>query len=394
MNNMKIVFVTSSGFPFYAGGVETWMYNVIKRLSKRHSIIVLASSSKKMPLQFLDIPQNVKIINYHGLADYLFFDKILRGGLGMLNQLSWNYSIKNKLKKIIVDNENSKERLILCCVEPIFTGYVVSRFRQLYNNFSLVISLRGPHLDVAQKSYPLFTKLLSDREEFTVKNCDLVLANGWDTKDNYDRKYNLNCIVQKNGVDIEKIDETSVTLAKEIDETQNSFLSVASLLPIKGVYKLIDAASVYRIKYGTDFMIYFVGKGDQDALKKYAKEKGVKSNIVCLGNKSNPYSYMKKTKINVCLSGGSGLSMSMLEAMATGVPIIALDTPVYQQFNKYNQLELVQDNNPELLADKMNEVLKNYKNYIEMAKKSRLVAEEFDWSIVVADFESNLNRVC
>ena len=37
---MKIVFIFDSTYPYYTGGVETWVYNVCEKLIEKHDITI------------------------------------------------------------------------------------------------------------------------------------------------------------------------------------------------------------------------------------------------------------------------------------------------------------------------------------------------------------------
>lgn len=375
---MNIIFATPSPFPFYSGGVETWMNNVIKRLASDHEITVLAPSYHKMGLVFKDLPQNVKFVNYGCLMDYPIIRLFLRGPFRVLDNFYRQHTLKRALRSLVCDGR----RAYVFSVDPIFVGPAVLKVRKKFENIRFVTSIRGPHLEIISKSFPLFKSVFKRNERHSVEECDMVVVNGYDSKDLYERKYNVKTNVLKNGVDYKKIINETTDSAEEINENENSILSVATLIPIKGVYDLVDAAAAYKKKYGTDFLIYFIGKGNADKLKSYARDKGVDSNIILLGHRDYPVPYMKKTKINACVSGGGGFSMSMLEAMASGKPVVAIDTPLYRQFNKYKNIPMVPEKNPEALADCFHDVFSDYERFLKDTILSQKMASEFDWPII------------
>ena len=386
---MKIIFATPSPFPYYSGGVETWMSNVIKRLSQEHEITVLAPSYHRMGLVFKDVPKNVKIVNYGCLMDIPFIRLFMRGPIRVFDLFYRQLTLQKKLNSMICDGE----KVYVFSVDPIFVGPAVFKIRKKHSNLRFITSIRGPHLEIISKSFPLFKGIFKRNERLSVEKCDMVVVNGYDSKELYERKYNVKTNVLKNGVDCGKILKETTELATEIDESVNSVLSVATLIPIKGVFDLIDAAESYKKKYDSKFLIYFIGKGNAEKLLSYAKEKNVEDNVVLLGHRDNPIPYMKKTKINACVSGGGGFSMSMLEAMTSGKPVVAIDTPLYRQFNKYNNIPLVPEKSPEALADCFYQIFSHYAEYLEGTHLSQKMALEFDWPIVCHDLINYLESV-
>jgi glycosyltransferase involved in cell wall biosynthesis len=312
-------------------------------------------------------------------GQFKYFDKLFNG-----------YTMKRKMIKLLQETE---ELTVAFCVDPVFITYYISQLKDSFSHLRVITSLRGTHLDLNLIRFPLFSKSLIRQERISIEKSDMILANGWDTKKNYDEKYSIDCRIQKNGVDYEQVNRTSELEAVEIPSGTNSIVSVATLIPSKGVYKLVDVGAAYKELYGSDFTIYYVGKGDQQPLYDYAEKKGIDNNIKCLGHKNNPIAYMKKGKVNIGISGSSGLSHSMIEALAAGVPIVAIDTPVYRQFNQGNKLLLADESDPREMAMMIHEVLTNYDKYCMLAKELQEVAKQFDWSIVVADLERYLEEI-
>ena len=386
---MKIIFATPSPFPYYSGGVETWMYNVVKRLAPNHEITVLAPSYHKMGLVFKDIPPNVRIVNYGCLMDFPIISLAMRGPFRALDKFFRLFTLKKKLHSLVCDGK----KVYVFSVDPIFVGPSVWKIRKKFKNVRFISSIRCPHLDIISKSFPLFKKIFKKYERISVEKCDMVVVNGYDSKDLYEQKYNVKTLVLKNGVDCEKILNETSDMATEIDESKKSILSVATLIPIKGVFDLVDAAAAYKRKYGENFIVYFIGKGNSEKLMNYARQNGVEQNVVILGHRDYPIPYMKKTKINACVSGGSGFSMSMLEAMASGKPVVAIDTPLYRQFNKYKNIPMVPEKNPDALADCFYQVFSNYDYYLQGTNLSQKMAAEFDWSIVCQNLITYLESI-
>ena len=140
--------------------------------------------------------------------------------------------------------------------------------------------------------------------------------------------------------------------------------------------------------------MFFIGKGDPEKYENRAERLGIGERVHFLGHRSNVGAYMKKCDILACLSGGSGMSMSAIECMASMKPVVAWDTPVYQQFNRnYQTMLLVKERDAEKLADGILELINNYDTYKMMTKNAREASMSYDWSNVVEELLSNLAMI-
>ena len=107
---------------------------------------------------------------------------------------------------------------------------------------------------------------------------------------------------------------------------------VGSVIEIKGVANAIRALSLVLEPDRRDRIeLFFVGKGDPQRYLALAGEIGVRMQVHFLGARQDVFPYMQHADLLLCLSGGGGMSMAALESLASGVPVLAWDTPVYRQ---------------------------------------------------------------
>jgi glycosyltransferase involved in cell wall biosynthesis len=202
-------------------------------------------------------------------------------------------------------------------------------------------------------------------------------------------------ILMKNGFDSKGLAGIEVEDSQFNLLVQNriTVVCVGTLLPIKGIFELLDAADILIREKQVNVHLIFIGKGNKDNYQSYAAKKGILENVHFVGHKRNPIGYVKKCTISACLSGGSGMSMVAIESMASGVPIVAWASPVYTQFNKNQDLMLlVEEKNPVALADGIMEIVNNYDFYLERGRKARAEAENYDWSVVCKRIEEIMKK--
>lgn len=153
----------------------------------------------------------------------------------------------------------------------------------------------------------------------------------------------------------------------------------------KGIYTIIQAIPSILTKYKKVKFI-LAGKGEIEKVKKICKEMGIQNNV-CLhgfvaGEKK--IKVFAEADIYILPSYNEGLPVSVLEAMASGLPIIT--TPVggipEAVKNGINGF-LIEPGNSEMLADKILKLLKDDELRKNMGRKSlKIVKEKFDINII------------
>jgi glycosyltransferase involved in cell wall biosynthesis len=98
--------------------------------------------------------------------------------------------------------------------------------------------------------------------------------------------------------------------------------SVGRLSHVKGYDRLITAFN----KTPSGWILLLVGDGpERDALVRQATELGLVDRVIFAGYQANPRPYYRALDMFVLPSRSEGLSISLLEAMAAGVPVAVTD---------------------------------------------------------------------
>jgi glycosyltransferase involved in cell wall biosynthesis len=97
----------------------------------------------------------------------------------------------------------------------------------------------------------------------------------------------------------------------------------ANLLPIKNISMFIEVASIVAKRFG-DTCFAVVGSGpEKERLKRLAAEHGVDGRMIWTGTVPDTRPYLKRSTIACLTSDSEGLSNSILEYMAAGLPVVA-----------------------------------------------------------------------
>lgn len=213
---------------------------------------------------------------------------------------------------------------------------------------------RFPYLEGVFNSYKFYDKIVSVSQK-TMENNILNLSDEFNLPKN---KFEF-C---NNTIDIKQI----ISSADEIVEMEDvfaefkgtKFINIGRMSHEKDQLKLIEAFSEVH-KKNKDTRLFILGDGPlkQDLIeliKKLSLEKGV----FLLGQKQNPFAYLKQADIFVLSSNHEGQPMVLLESLTLGTPIIATDIVGNRSIlgDKYG---LLVENNKQGLINGMNEYLEN-----------------------------------
>lgn len=168
-----------------------------------------------------------------------------------------------------------------------------------------------------------------------------------------------------------------------------------SLYEVKGIPVLLRAVKKV-IKEVPDFKLIIAGTGDKDdELKMEAKTLGIMDAVMFLGLRDDIPQLLNITDLYVCSSFSEGLSLSIMEAMATNKPIVATDVGGNPELITHglNGL-LVPPRNPVALAESIISLLKDNNIRMSMGKKGREIIENnFSLFNMIKNYQDLYNKL-
>jgi len=217
-------------------------------------------------------------------------------------------------------------------------------------------------------------------ERHALQDAPVIWANGHDTV-GWLKELGYASILVPNGIDVAHI-RTAKPITTESLFTGDSFriVSIGTLRDVKGIRELLEAGA-YLIEGGmTDLELVFVGKGNADRFKRIAKELQIEKHVHFVGEKYDVIPYLKACHVAACLSEGGGMSMAALESLASGIPVIAWDTLVYQQLIINGTTgKLVPLKDAHALAEGIREIRENYSEWKQRGCEAAKTIEQYDW---------------
>ncbi|WP_269902208.1 glycosyltransferase family 4 protein [Paenalcaligenes faecalis] len=173
-------------------------------------------------------------------------------------------------------------------------------------------------------------------------------------------------------------------------------LAVGRLHPVKGFDLLIQAFTLLA-SYFPDWDLVILGEGDERAaLQKQIDEANLTSRISLLGRVGNMDDWYKQADMYVLSSRAEGLSNTLLEAMASGLPVVAMDCDTGPR-------EIIRDNidgilvnppeNPDALAAHLSDLMARPLKRTALSRRAVDVRDRFSVPIVMAQWERLLPKI-
>jgi len=390
MKQGRLIFIIDSAFPYQSGGRETWLSEMTIRLSGDYHIAVVSlmnHTAREEPLY--DIPGGVRI---HRIPTLL--NVRMGGRYAAFRQLFGGLYAFSVISAILLLVRYSFPR-IPTYVVTMNPGHAFFPALFVLGKKAVRIGcVRGLYVNEMKRLFPgadRFAGIALCLQSICYNKANLILTNGDDTTSIISGEVpdRSRVVTLPNGVDFKRF-------SKAIKgESKTKVIGMISTLSrLRGTDAAISAAVVLNRRPGILFRLELVGKGDADRYSDLAIELGLRDVVSFRGETKEVDKVLADMDITLALTHGCGISHSLLEEMAAGKAVIALDSPAYRQViaDGVNGL-LVPDREPETLANAMERLIKDD----VLASKVRQAAQEdaakYDWSVVERKFRNILSQL-
>lgn len=168
-----------------------------------------------------------------------------------------------------------------------------------------------------------------------------------------------------------------------------SILFSGLLTKNKGVFDILDAISIVINKY-KNVKFIFAGKedteGEMNKIRKISLQKNINNHIFLAGEltKIEMINMYKKSDIFILPSYREGMPISLLEAMAAGLPIISTSVGGIPEFIVEGENGfLITPGDYVSLADKIIKLIENKELRLMISRNNQeKIREKYDWSMV------------
>jgi len=198
-------------------------------------------------------------------------------------------------------------------------------------------------------------------------------------KKNLPKNLQNNVLRLNNAIDFNRFSHKERNL-QSFDRLTIKLVSIGSLIEIKNHLFLIDVINILNNKGTMSFNLIIIGEGPmRPVIEDRINEYKMQERIRLIGLTDDVEEYLKEADLYVysCIKEGFGLTL--IEAMASGLPVVCLDGGgnrdiIVEGKNGF----MIHEQDPELFADKIMELIENKELYNSMSEFSVQYAMRFD----------------
>lgn len=168
-----------------------------------------------------------------------------------------------------------------------------------------------------------------------------------------------------------------------------TFIHVARLTPVKNQQMLIAAAALLQQQDQGPWQLWLVGNGPaMDSLQQFSQQAGLSPDRVCfLGERNDIAQLMAQSHVFVMSSIAEGVPMTILEAMACGLPVVATAVGGIPELITADEGILVNPQDTAGLASAMLTYLQDPKKQQDHGQAARIrVCQKFSEHSMVAQY--------
>lgn len=330
------------------GGQEKMLMEFLNILdSKKYEILLLIEENNGKRNDYIDrIP---KWVDYKFLTTEKFMNKIekYQGSKNFLEKLYYSHLLKLK-KKISL-----KELKKYLNFSDIIIDYDMGLLRNLHK-----INLQNKK--IIGWSHAGSGELLRKKQKReNVNKYDCIVTINETMKEGYLKNYNNKEVVKiYNFLDFDLINKKS---EEKMEEDYGKYIiSIGSLTKNKNHELLINAFKILKDKYKVSEKLLIVGEGkERENLEKQIRELNLENDVLLLGQKENPYKYIKNSELYVISSKDESFSLTLVEAMFLKKLVISVKSNGPIEILKNNKYGVLVENNADEMAEKINYYLEN-----------------------------------
>ena len=394
---MKTIVISSGDLTM--GGLQKILVEYLKLIDKNKYRIVLliANDYGKKNLFLEEIPKNVEI---QFVRPYNLVSKIaeLSKKRKILNRVllkGYRHKSKRVFKSIFLEKLSKLGKIDLIID---FDGGLKS----VLDNLKAEKKIIWIHSSIRKHKQDNKSKISRYGEE--LKKYDKIIAICQEMKEEIKELYpslshkieyiynplDCNNIIEQGNENIEKI----TSYEKELIES-DYFLAISRLDVVQKDFEtLIEGYLILKNK-GIKEKLYIIGEGNgRVKIEKMIEEKNLTKDVILLGQKQNPYVWIKHSKLFIHSSRYEGFGVVLLEALMMDKFIVSSNCPTgpteILTNPKVGELFDVGDANQ--LAEKVLKVLYDKDYQKELLKNIQLKKKEFELSEITEKFHKTIEK--
>jgi len=312
----KILFITST---LEKGGLTNVVYDLVKNIDKAvFDVSVLTLSPE---------PEKSRLADFEKLLDVKLLSLGLSRISGMLRGKSGTQELVDEIKPDIIHSHG------------IRADGIVSKLKTNALKVATVHSFLEE--DYSMTYGRLKGKLMCAADISSLKKMSVCVGVSQSVAIYLIERFRLkNAVGIPNGVDTEQFfpvcEEKKVILREKLSMPKDKkiVLSTGSLSDRKNPMFLIEQWRLAGMLL-SDYQLYIIGIGN--LYKECVNAAAGSDNIRIVGRKDNVEEYLQAGDFYVSASKSEGISLSILEAAACGLPLLLTDIPPFKEVLSYNE---------------------------------------------------------
>lgn len=198
----------------------------------------------------------------------------------------------------------------------------------------------------------------------------------------------ITCIANPVSIDTIK-DRANAAIPVDRDKNRFILVSVGRLEPEKRYDRLLRVFALV-LEQSIPAELWMLGDGSlKENLQRQAEGSGLSDHVTFWGFQNNPYAYLARSDVFIMTSDYEGLPLSMLEAMALGLPVITTDfTGVSAIMKNGESGYILPADDEKAMAQKVIELCRNKDRRTAMSRAAMERAMDFNIDQMMPKYEN------
>lgn len=281
---------------------------------------------------------------------------------------------------------------------------VFAAVRSAKSRAKYVISQQTPlsaFLDDADYHWrrPLNRRVFATVARTIYPRADLIAATSEGVGDDLVRNYGVareRIEVVHNPVDVEDVSRLA---AEPLDPSlapdgRPTIVTAGRLADAKNLPLLV--ASLEQLAERVDFRAWILGQGEREAaLRRDLTAAGLDDRVRLLGFQANPWKFMAAADVFVLTSHYEGFGNVLIEAMASGAPVVATASFGTREIIRHDQTGLLVDRHePDAVAAALGSVLQDANLRRRLMENGRAASRDFALDVVARRCDDVFRSIC
>lgn len=368
----------------YMGGIERVLINYLEKLAKEPELDITLIIKENIPEKniFLnEVPDNIKVVFIKSEEMCRNTDRLRGDKKSFISRLQYQWALfyerivmknwvkehfKNNKYHTVVDFDMSLSKYVqevkqdvVAWVHFTLKGRKKKRvklFREKCEYYKKIVVICDDMKD----------ELIELMPEYTEKVVRIYNPMDFET-------------IKKKSEDESELSESDKSLLKD-----GYFIAVSRLVAGKNRVALVEIYSELK-KKGVSQKLYILGDGeDKPNIERKIAELNLQNDVLLLGNRKNPFPFMKNAELFLHTSMGEGLPTVFVEAMLCDTVVVAYDCPTGPReiLADGKAGGLIELNNKVAFEEKVLEILENENLQKDIKKEMKSKVVEFSYEHV------------